>query len=280
MSDQPQAGSSSGDELQFDQVEAQGEPAAGPSCAACRNPIVDAYYMVNQGIVCAGCRDAVGAALAGGSRIKRVCKGSAYGVGGGAVGAGIYFAVLALTGYEVGLIAIIVGVLVGVGVRAGSDARGGWFYQLLAMFITYCAIVSTYVPMFAKELQEDFVAHAKRDAATQAAPTTSAAVSTGEKESSAGADPATSTTDRIPIIGKVIIYAISFVVAFLSPILAFDGLGYVIKGIALYEAWKINKRLRIDITGPFQLAPAAVGVPIAGIDATTQEGTQEEDGRA
>jgi hypothetical protein len=30
-------------------------------------------------------------------------------------------------------------------------------------------------------------------------------------------------------------------------------IGLLIVGFALYEAWKINKRQRIDFSGPFQL---------------------------
>ena len=48
------------------------------------------------------------------------------------------------TGYEIGLVAIVVGLLVGGAVRKGSGARGGWFYQLMAVALTYAAISGSY----------------------------------------------------------------------------------------------------------------------------------------
>src|SRR5258708_27620060 len=69
------------------------------------------------------------------------------GLGAAAVGAGIYIAVRYATGYQVGLISILVGFLVGRAVHWGSRGRGGWPYQALAMVLTYLAIVSIYVPI-------------------------------------------------------------------------------------------------------------------------------------
>ncbi len=43
--------------------------------------------------------------------------------------------IAALTGYEFGLIAVLVGLAVGIAVRKGSSGRGGWRYQVLAMFV-------------------------------------------------------------------------------------------------------------------------------------------------
>ena len=70
------------------------------------------------------------------------------------IGCGIWYAVRALTGYEVGLIAIIVGLLVGGAVRKGSKRRGGRLYQTLAVLLTYASIVSTYVPDIVGELKK------------------------------------------------------------------------------------------------------------------------------
>ena len=77
---------------------------------------------------------------------KRFLKATVFGTAAGAAGAFLYYAVLWLTGYQFGLVAIIVGLLVGGGVRAGCGGRGGWLYQALAIFLTYCAIVVTFVP--------------------------------------------------------------------------------------------------------------------------------------
>ena len=52
-----------------------------------------------------------------------------------------------LTGYEIGLIAVAVGWLVATAVQRGNRGVGGVPYQILAIFLTYSAIVMTYLPM-------------------------------------------------------------------------------------------------------------------------------------
>src|SRR5438045_3014309 len=99
---------SSPEGLRFDQP---GPGAGTPTCARCRAPIT-AYYEVNGHVVCAACRAAMEQAPAG-SGMSRMLRASAYGLGGAILGAGIYYAILAITGYELGLVAIAVGWLVG-----------------------------------------------------------------------------------------------------------------------------------------------------------------------
>jgi hypothetical protein len=142
---------SSPEGLRFD------EPAAGagaPSCGRCQAAIADAYYEVNGHVVCAGCKAALEQSATG-SGASRILRATAFGLGGAIAGAGVYYAILAVTGYEIGLVAIAVGWLVGRGVQKGSDGRGGWAYQALAVGLTYMAIVSTYVPFIVKAMTAD-----------------------------------------------------------------------------------------------------------------------------
>ena len=69
-----------------------------------------------------------------------------------AVGSGGWYAILKLLNMELGLIAIVVGLMVGFAVRWGSEGRGGWLYQGLAILLTYCSIVSTYMPFIIQEV--------------------------------------------------------------------------------------------------------------------------------
>src|SRR6476659_6149191 len=142
---------SSSDRLRFD------EPAPGPgtpACARCQAPITAAYYEVNGHVVCSGCKAALERAPAG-SSASRMLRATAFGLGGAVLGAGIYYAILAATGYEIGLVAILVGWLVGRAVQKGSNGAGGWAYQTLAVGLTYLAIVSTYVPFIFKSATEN-----------------------------------------------------------------------------------------------------------------------------
>jgi len=203
------------DGLQFDRAEFD-KPKAGAgnaACAFCKKAIPDQYYEINGKITCALCKDRVEKAMTGGSGAKRFFKATIFGILAGAVGAALWYAILRFTGYEVGLIAIVVGFLVGFAVRKGSEGRGGWAYQALAMFITYSSIVVTYIPFII--------------------------------QGSKGYD--------IPAV-------VLFGIALAAPVLAgFKNIiGILIIGFAVYQAWHMNKRVAIQITGPYNIAGAAL----------------------
>src|SRR2546422_11725279 len=79
------------------------------------------------------------------------------------LGAGLYFGIEATTGYELGLVAVVVGLMVGGAVRKGSNGRGGWRYQALAMFLTYCAGVATDSSMIVREVGKQMRSRARGD---------------------------------------------------------------------------------------------------------------------
>ncbi len=141
MSDRPE------DDLQFDQADYGEEPnAAAHACSACAGPLGAQYFLVNNQVACKACVDQVKALRSKGSPYARFGLATVLGLIAGALGAGLYFGIAKLTGYEFGLIAIVVGFAVGAAVNWGSGGRGGKPYQFLAVFITYAAIVGTYVP--------------------------------------------------------------------------------------------------------------------------------------
>src|SRR4051794_32113703 len=149
MSDERSIGSPAEGTLQFDRAEHTQE-ATGLSCAMCSTPLLHQYYDANGKHVCEVCRHKVDAVLAARPGAAGFFKALAGGLGGAVLGAGVYYAVLAITNYELSIIAILVGWLVGNGVRWGTRGKGGRAYQALAVFLTYMAIVSTYIPMIVK----------------------------------------------------------------------------------------------------------------------------------
>ncbi|MBI3271632.1 MAG: hypothetical protein HYZ53_21760 [Planctomycetes bacterium] len=251
--------------LQFDRAEAKGaEPQQRPGvpCAGCKRTILDAYFEVRGKTVCARCREVILHSVTGGSAGKRFALATLFGIGAGVLGAGLYYAVLAITGYELGLVAIVVGLLVGSAVRKGSEGRGGWPYQLLAACITYCAIVSTYVPFILKEL------HKSRPSNADGAGPTGKGAAGGATAAPAGDTP--EAEDR-PIVhaGKLLLgLLLSFARAFAMPIRAgFQNfMIWIIIGIALYEAWRLNQHIPLVFTGPFRVSTAATpqGSPSGG----------------
>ncbi|PYP80593.1 MAG: hypothetical protein DMD25_03205 [Gemmatimonadetes bacterium] len=190
-----------------------------------------------------------------GSSGGRFAKALGLGLGAAVLGAGIYFGIAALTGYEFGLVAIVVGVLVGGAVRTGSNGRGGRRYQLLAMFLTYTAVVVTDSTLIARELKKQW--RARGDSA-QAAAGSPAAVAPG-LNAAAAETPRTSHLPR-PLavavaLGLIVVlaYAAPIMIGITSPI------HLLIAGFALYEAWKLNRGVAFQVTGPYQAAarPAA-----------------------
>ena len=285
------------DPLQFDVAESAASPgSASPNttCKACSKPITSTYYQVNGSVVCASCRAALDRPA--GTRLHRALRATGLGVLAATAGSLLYFAVAAITGREFGLVAIAVGFMVGSAVRKGSGGRGGRAYQTLAVGLTYFAIVSTYIPLIAKEFQtKEFRKGMAKDSARvhSATPmvdtiTISARgpVSSGEGADSsapatradngfpvsqAGAPMAASPTGRVRPkhlgVGTVLlgIGALALLAAAIPILAGFSNIiGLLIIGIAVFEAWKLNRRLVLKITGPYRVAGGAEGARAIG----------------
>ncbi|MGZ8919977.1 MAG: hypothetical protein ACXW3L_03245, partial [Limisphaerales bacterium] len=139
-----QSATESSDSLQFDRAEFN-QGSAFP-CSFCKAPIAGEYFQVNGQTACPNCRQQIDSAMSGGSKAGRALRAMAAGIVAGIAGFFIYWAVRAMTGYEVGLISILVGFMVGGAVRWGARIRGGLFYQLMAVVLTYMSIASNYTP--------------------------------------------------------------------------------------------------------------------------------------
>jgi hypothetical protein len=249
--------------LRFERADFDEAPAS-LTCGACGGDVFGVYYTVGGRVSCERCKSDLDLNVLRGSRIGRFLKATFYGVAAGAVGAGIWYAVRAVTGYELGLIAILVGLFVGGAVRKGSGGRGGWRYQALAMFLTYASIVSTYVPEVVTLLQGTFDEKKEAGAAASPAPPAGAAATAPSSTSSPEASPVEASVvpsaEAAPrgavvllalLLYGLLVLAIAFAAPFLGGVQGFMGL--VIVGIALYEAWKINRATPLVITGPHRV---------------------------
>jgi hypothetical protein len=240
------------DGLRFDQPESD---AGSPTCARCQAGITKAYYEVNGHVVCAGCKSALECAPPG-SGTSRLIRAALFGLGAAIVGAGIYYAILAATGYELGLVAILVGWMVGLAVHKGSHGAGGWAYQTLAVGLTYLAIVSTYIPFMFKSDDNKATAAAVAPASSApgaAQPTDSVTV---RPATAAVADSSTHhmTPGRF-FLGLVALILIAAATPFIA---GFENiLGLIIIGFALFQAWKMNRRGPLVVNGPYAVGRAA-----------------------
>jgi hypothetical protein len=264
----------SSDELRFDKADVAAG-AGSLACLACQRPLHDVYFEINGQPACERCRYEVESDQSRGSGVGRFARALVGGGFGALVGSGIYYAVLALTGFEVGLVAIVVGFLVGAGVRWGSGGRGGWAYQGLAVALTYVAIVSTYVPLVFEELGNMDTTEV---AEGQALGTTAAAVPAATVEgSSTGTAPSGATLDgetaeatpaeEVPDLtaGQAVVALALFSLLMLAlPFLGgFENIvGLFIIGIGLFQAWAMNRRQPLLIEGPFQVGKSPPPTPV------------------
>jgi hypothetical protein len=138
--------------LQFDRLvtdapssSAQTTPSA--NCSACGNSIPTEYYSVNGHAVCGTCRETIEAAAETPKGAGPFVIAALFGLGAGVVGAAIYYAVIALANLEIGIVAILIGYMVGYAVRTGAGNRGGRRFQVLAVALTYGAVALAYTPV-------------------------------------------------------------------------------------------------------------------------------------
>jgi hypothetical protein len=264
-------------DLSFERAET-GEKDEGPSsCALCSTPILGVYYQLGGAVVCAGCRERKLAERGRGTPVGRFLRASALGVGAAILGAAVWYGIGKLTGYEFGLLAIVIGLLVGGAVRLGSYRRGGWLYQALAILLTYTSIVATYFPTIvevalATETEEAGEGVTGSEAlvppADSAAPPVESApeAEANEKSGTLDAEVVDETGTVEPVEGGVgiagagLALVLLFALAFAAPFLGgFENfMGWIIIAIGLYEAWKLNRREKLDFEGPFRVACARV----------------------
>jgi len=247
--------------LGFERAEyATGAAAATPSCGFCRQGIASVYFQIDDAVACPRCRAAIVRKREAGSGLGRLLRATLYGSLAGAAGAVVWYGVRTLTGYEVGLIGLAVGLMVGAAVRAGSAGRGGWRYQALAMALTYVSIVSTYVPMivagFVQVAKETEPAAAPREAAaTSGIPTEAAPIIEAAAAPAAGAPSSKPATGGQLALAVALFVALVLAFALAVPFLGGlqNVIGLVIIAIALYEAWKMNRRAPFVVTGPHRV---------------------------
>ena len=110
------------DTIQFDRAEFD-QPAAAAACANCASGLHEQYYQVNGLTVCPPCCERLRMSAGHGTRSSRVMRALGAGTAAALGESLLYWAILAITGYEFGLIAVVVGVAVGKAVSWGSRGR-------------------------------------------------------------------------------------------------------------------------------------------------------------
>ncbi|HYU10650.1 MAG TPA: hypothetical protein VEK77_14830 [Gemmatimonadales bacterium] len=225
------------------------------TCKACGSVLSDTYYVVNGHIVCEKCRRSVETDWNRGGSAGRFGKALALGVLAMIACSIVWYLVLKATDSQWGILAVVVGLVIGGAVRKGSNGRGGWRYQTLAIFLTYTAIVSSYVPFIIQEVR------AHNAQVTKATPPTDKTLpaktlpvvdSTTTASTSTGSTTASKIGPLGFVIGIVVLLAVLYATPFLAGIQ--NLIGVLIIGFALYEAWKLNRRAELKVSGPHRVS--------------------------
>jgi hypothetical protein len=133
------------DDLQFERADFGAAPA-GVICTGCHQPVAGDHFDVNGRPFCAGCTAAIRQAHGAGAGAGAFPRALGAGLGAGVVGSALFYIVEKVSGYQLSIIAIAVGFLVGRAVRWGTGGRGGLIYQILAVALTYAAIAFSWLP--------------------------------------------------------------------------------------------------------------------------------------
>ena len=147
---EPRAGSEP-EPLQFDRAvpadAGSGGLVGAVVCQMCGQQIATQYYQVNGAVLCERCKDIAVAALSTPLSPAAFMRGTLFGVGAAIAGAAIYYGFYVVSdGREWSLISILIGYMVGAGIRKGAGG-GGRRFQFLAVILTYLSVGLAYTAM-------------------------------------------------------------------------------------------------------------------------------------
>jgi hypothetical protein len=219
-------------ELQFQHAEPIAEVSAGPVCVVCKQPVVGSYYQAQgQQTLCVLCAERIRAGLQAAPAMSLV-RAALYGGGAALAGCALYAAVAIVLKAQIGLIAILVGWMVGKAIRHASYGYGGRRQQILAVLLTYFAITTSYIPVI---LYQD----------ARVAQTINASVS-----SPAPAEARPRVSFGIVVLFFLVLAAVAPFLSLTSGVSAWISLFIIF--IGLQYAWKLTGRRKIVLTGPYQ----------------------------
>jgi hypothetical protein len=164
------------------------------------------------------------------------------------IASALWMTVTELTGYEIGLIAIAVGWIVGIAIQVGNRGVGGVPYQLMAVFLTYSAIVMTYVPMLVTEFEASWTEPSSQSVAEA---NDAAVLELGQADAT---EDVLMSAEDAQVAAWVVAIPFAYAVPFLG---GFENaIGILIIGFALYQAWKMTVKHRFQWAGPFRVGSA------------------------
>jgi hypothetical protein len=250
------AGGSASADLQFDNVVREGggdvsKPSA--ACAACHRQIDDEYYDVNGVTACASCRVAALSLAEIPKGAGPLIKAGLFGFGAAVAGAIIYYAVIALAHLEIGIIAILIGYMVGYAMNKATGNRGGRRFQILAVVLVYISVAMAYSPLLFKGVAE------ARAEDTQRA----GSVNAGQAIPDAPKDNARKTGSVNLVVALAVVAGL---IAALPLIGVFGSMpsGLITAAIIFFgmqRAWRMTAAPRVNVSGPYRVGGSLTSAP-------------------
>jgi len=253
-------------ELQFDRVETthpSGDLPASPGviCVVCGRPVGASYFTANDKPICAGCRDVVTSTAATPRSPGALLLAGLFGLGAAVAGAAIYYAVIAIANLEIGIVAILIGYMVGWAVRKGAGGRGGRRFQILAVALTYWSVGLAYAPLAFKQMVGETNTIRLTNDST-AGPTIGERLGDSVQSVANAADSAATNVSAgnevrgskpLEAIGSLALLVFALPVLSVFGSLPFGLISALIIFIGMRQAWQMTAAPRLAISGPYRV---------------------------
>jgi hypothetical protein len=251
----PDASRDTAENLQFDRLDPGTPPgdssdsSIGVSCSRCSTALSE-YFHVDGASMCARCKDLALEAAMPNRSWSALARSVLYGAAAAIAGAIVYYGVIAITDLEIGIVAILIGYMVGHMVRKGAAGRGGRRFQVSALLLTYFSVALAYSPIVFKSAME----HAPKVAdstqtISRAVADSTAAVSTVTKPDSA------SVTGGSVILafGALLLFILALPVMVVFGSMPSGLISALIIGVGMHQAWRMTGAAKVDVSGPYRV---------------------------
>jgi hypothetical protein len=255
MSDEDTGGGSP--ELQFDRVVTESAPDAKPReptvvCTACHATIPTEYFHVNGNVFCGRCRRTVEAFAETPRGVVPLATAGVFGLAAGVAGAAIYYAVIAIAHLEIGIVAILIGYMVGYAVRKAARARGGLRFQVLAVALTYLSVAFAYTPLVFEQARAG--RNAENEQASSITDGRPDVTTSGVRQQPSGAR---SLVGWVLLAGFIAALPVMMIVgSFPSGLIS----AFIIF-IGMRQAWRMTGAPSLEILGPYRVGAEAAPTP-------------------
>lgn len=256
------------EDLQFDRAVHADAPNAqsGLTCGICSAALSTQYYHVADRPACERCKEAAEAENRKADAARRhpgvLGRSLAFGFAAAIAGAILYYAVIAITGWEIGLVAIVIGFMVGAAVRKGSANAGGRRFQWIAVVLTYFAVGLAYSPIAFKSILEgnspaatagDTSATGRDSAASTDSAASAVATARAATASGTAADSSTTASGMALALGATFLFIFALPVLYVAGSMPSGLISALIIVFGMQQAWKMTAKAEVPISGPYQV---------------------------